>query len=43
MLMLIAQDAAERDGVNLLPLIVVVIVLVAAAAVVYTRRNGSPK
>ena len=43
MLMLIAQTAAETDGVNLFPLIVVVIVLAAAAAVVYARRNRSPK
>lgn len=43
MIVLLAQSAAERDGVNLLPLIVVVIVLVAAAAVVYARRNRSPK
>ena len=42
MTMLIAQ-AADRDGVNLLPLIVVVLVLIVAAAVVYARRNGSPK
>lgn len=41
MTMLIAQ-AADRDGVNLLPLIVVVIVLITAAAVVY-RRNRSTK
>lgn len=43
MIALIAQSAAEQDGVNLLPLIVVVILLATAAAVVYARRNRSPK
>ena len=41
MIPLIAQSTAERDGVNLLPLIVIVVLLVAAAAVVYARRSRS--
>lgn len=39
MTLLIAQTAAEHDGVNLLPLIVVTVALIAAAVAVYVRRR----
>ena len=38
--LLLSSGSTQRDGVNLLPLIVVAVLLAAAALVVYLRRRG---